>query len=307
MPSHTPSAHRTRRPPSIDRLILEYMAAHVGEVVSAADLEQYLFRRRSEIPRRWHQRISELRIEHGYDIHSANSRQDLKPGEYLLTCATPVHRPNPRVKVSAKLRLAVVDRDRCCQFVDPASGRKCGLFEGDTDPYTHQLVKLTADHITPHSAGGRTTLGNLQAMCRRHQSKKRNRYDGDKPDLMALLREAPIVEKERAYDFLALYFDNDKLRHTIIVESKPHSTSRADVILGATRAEVRRAARALRMLCSHDERAEDLLTRFDEALTTDVDVMAVELTERQSAAAAELLPDPLNVRVSALKADRFAT
>ena len=60
--------------------------------------------------------------------------------------------------IPAKLRLQVIDRDngRC---------RACGI--GDRDA-------LQADHITPESKGGKTSLDNLQALCGVCNNRKQN-------------------------------------------------------------------------------------------------------------------------------------
>ena len=60
--------------------------------------------------------------------------------------------------IPAALRLQVIDRDngRC---------RACGI--GDRDA-------LQADHITPESKGGKTTLDNLQALCGVCNNRKQN-------------------------------------------------------------------------------------------------------------------------------------
>ena len=60
--------------------------------------------------------------------------------------------------IPTKLRLQVIDRDngRC---------RACGI--GDRDA-------LQADHITPESKGGKTSLDNLQALCGVCNNRKQN-------------------------------------------------------------------------------------------------------------------------------------
>jgi hypothetical protein len=60
--------------------------------------------------------------------------------------------------IPTKLRLQVIDRDngRC---------RACGI--GDRDA-------LQADHITPESKGGKTSLDNLQALCSVCNNRKQN-------------------------------------------------------------------------------------------------------------------------------------
>jgi 5-methylcytosine-specific restriction protein A len=42
-------------------------------------------------------------------------------------------------------------------------------------PGCKETNDLTADHITPKSKGGTSTLENIQVLCRRHNSAKRDR------------------------------------------------------------------------------------------------------------------------------------
>jgi hypothetical protein len=59
-------------------------------------------------------------------------------------------------EVSRKMRIAIMGRDRKCKV--------CG---SDVD--------LTIDHIMPVSRGGRTSLENLQVLCRACNSRKRDK------------------------------------------------------------------------------------------------------------------------------------
>ncbi len=58
--------------------ILEYMKAHVGEVVGKEQL------RGVAAIHEWARRIRELRVEHGWPIASSTNRIDLAPGQYIL-------------------------------------------------------------------------------------------------------------------------------------------------------------------------------------------------------------------------------
>ncbi len=64
-------------------------------------------------------------------------------------------------KVTPLLRSTVLLRDGCCQYLDPATGKRC-----------HSKFGLEVDHKTSQWAGGQHTLTNLQTLCRKHNSYK---------------------------------------------------------------------------------------------------------------------------------------
>lgn len=182
-------ASRPRRPKkSTQDLILEFLLENRGTVVEHTEITAHL-RRRGWRGDKWHQRLSELRVNGGWDILSWRDRADLRQGQYLLIDEQPAREAKPRKAVSDKLRAQVVERDGCCQHKITAK-QICGLREGDYDEISGATVRLQADHVTPHSKGGETVLENLQAMCARHQVTKSNRRDGDQIDLVAAIRDA---------------------------------------------------------------------------------------------------------------------
>lgn len=73
--------------------------------------------------------------------------------------------------VPLKLRLNVLQRDRFCCVMD---GRNLSLEPG---------VQLHVDHVIPFSRGGRTTLDNLQTLCRDRNLGKGSIEDWQKGDL----------------------------------------------------------------------------------------------------------------------------
>ena len=79
--------------------------------------------------------------------------------------ASVVNRHNKTL--TAKTRRFVLQRDSCCQYKDPRTGRQCGSTFG-----------LQVDHRTSQWAGGIHTLENLQALCRTHNRFKYQKEAG---------------------------------------------------------------------------------------------------------------------------------
>ncbi len=69
--------------------------------------------------------------------------------------------PNVNKSLTSKVRRKILDRDKCCQFTDPETGRKCG-----------STFKLQIDHRTSQWAGGGHAESNLQAFCKMHNQLK---------------------------------------------------------------------------------------------------------------------------------------
>lgn len=66
-----------------------------------------------------------------------------------------------RKSVTPKLRRMVFRRDKCCQYVDSKTGKKCG-----------SSFALQIDHKFPKWAGGENSLPNLQLLCSQHNRGK---------------------------------------------------------------------------------------------------------------------------------------
>ncbi|UOF00806.1 HNH endonuclease signature motif containing protein [Bdellovibrio reynosensis] len=66
-----------------------------------------------------------------------------------------------RKSVTTKLRRMVLQRDKCCQYVDLKTGRKC-----------KSSFALQVDHKTSKWAGGVNSLANLQLLCSQHNREK---------------------------------------------------------------------------------------------------------------------------------------
>jgi hypothetical protein len=92
--------------------------------------------------------------------------------EKLLRCKEDFSSPNLAETTSAaevkipksvtpKLRRIIKQRDQCCQYRDPVTGKQCG-----------SRFHLQVDHIQPKWANGSNDPNNLQLLCRAHNLKK---------------------------------------------------------------------------------------------------------------------------------------
>lgn len=188
---------------------------HVGEIVTNHDLvEVSRDPKTGTEPENWHQRLSELRTDDGYTILSNRDRKELKVGEYVLLSTEKRKKVNKRVKPSPSCWAKVLKRANYrCEWCE--GGVTCGLKEGDIDPIGGGQVKLTADHIKPHSIGGDTVdadnPNDWQALCGRHQVVKKNYWDDatGKLNILAILQAIPRKEKIKAYEFLKTFFGDD--------------------------------------------------------------------------------------------------
>lgn len=161
-------------------------------------------------PENWHQRLSELRTDRGYTILTNRDRPDLRPGEYVMPNAERRPAAAQRVRPTRETWLAVLARAHdACEW--NAGGRRCGLRSGDTDPVGGGTIRLTPDHVTPHSVNAGSDPRNpdaWQALCGRHQIMKRNYWDGStgKLNAYAIVQAAPRSVKREVYEFLKKYF-----------------------------------------------------------------------------------------------------
>jgi hypothetical protein len=162
------------------------------------------------VPENWHQRLSELRTDFGYTIHSSRDSKELKRSEYRLVSAEKRTIAGTRVKINPQAWKAVLERaGNACEWED--SGRRCGLRAGDIDPVGGGMVKLTADHKTPHSYNPDTDAEDpqqWQALCGRHQVVKKNFWDHGtgKMNIYAIVQAATNKEKKAVYEMLKQYF-----------------------------------------------------------------------------------------------------
>ncbi|WP_181708695.1 restriction endonuclease [Chthonobacter rhizosphaerae] len=158
----------------------------------------------------WHQRLSELRTDEGYTILSYRDRKGLRPGQYLMESPERREIAAKRVRPTPATWHAVLKRaGNCCEWNE--GGIKCGLHNGDIDPIGGGTVKLTPDHMQPHSvnpASDPNDPNQWQALCGRHQVTKRNYWDNTtgKLNAVAIVQAASLVEKEQVFAMLLDYF-----------------------------------------------------------------------------------------------------
>jgi hypothetical protein len=90
-------------------------------------------------------------------------------------------------------------------------GAICGLGHGDLDPIGGGTVRLTPDHVRPHSIDPNSDPADpeqWQALCGRHQVTKRNYWDGTtgKLNVMGIVQAAPAAEKLQVFQMLLAYY-----------------------------------------------------------------------------------------------------
>ena len=161
-------------------------------------------------PENWHQRLSELRTDHGYTILSWRDWSDLKNSEYVLASVEKREIAGKRVKPTKATWDAVLQRaTHACEWKQ--DGQSCKLKEGAIDPIGGGTVKLTPDHTTPHSINPNSDPENpkqWEALCGRHQVMKKNFWDGQtgKINVLAILQAASVQQKKEAFLFLQKFF-----------------------------------------------------------------------------------------------------
>jgi hypothetical protein len=165
-------------------------------------------------PENWHQRLSELRTDHGYTILSWRDRKDLKVEEYLMPDKNKRPTANKRVRPTPSCWKQILKRaGNSCEWRE--DGQVCGLQEGDIDPIGGGTVKLTPDHNNPHSVNPTSDPGDpsqWKAFCGRHQVMKKNYWDSTtgKINISAILQSLPEKQKYEALEFLETYFGKNK-------------------------------------------------------------------------------------------------
>ena len=175
--------------------ILDFLMAHIGEVVNSAQLQEA-----SGHASEWARRLRELRDEEGYQIDSHKDRADLKPGEYVLT--SDHRKPAFKREISKETRAIVLERNGyTCQM--------CGMGAGDPDPYhPGRTIRLTMGHIIYKSKGGEDTPQNLRAVCSNCNEGLQNAAP-PKPDfilLKAQVRRATQDDQKQILEWLCEKF-----------------------------------------------------------------------------------------------------
>ena len=176
-------------------LILEYLLAHKGQVISSKELQEA-----SGGASEWGRRVRELRDEQGYDILSHKDRSELKPGEYIL--ASTKRRPAFKRGISKETRAIVLERNGyTCQM--------CGCAAGDPDPYnSNRTIRLTIGHIVDKSKGGEDIPSNLRAVCSNCNEGLQNAapIKPDRLQLLAQIRRATLTDQKEVLEWLLQKF-----------------------------------------------------------------------------------------------------
>ncbi len=161
-------------------------------------------------PENWHQRLSELRTDKGYTILSKRDWYQLTPEEYVMPHTDRRPAAARRVLPTKACWGDVLNRaNNSCEWSE--DGQRCCLSDGDKDPVGGGTVKLTPDHMVPHSldpAADPNDPGKWQALCGRHQVMKKNYWDSStgKINILGILQSVNEKQKREALEFLARYF-----------------------------------------------------------------------------------------------------
>lgn len=172
-------------------LILRYLLARVGQVVTSKELQKA-----SGGVAEWARRVRELRDEQGYQILSNRDRADLKPGQYIL--ASEVRLPELARSMSKETRAFVLERNGyTCQ--------SCGLAAADQDPFNPaRKVRLTLGHIVEKSHGGSDSPENLRAICTNCNEGLQNIAPAraSLKQLLTVVRRAPVDDQLKVLEWL---------------------------------------------------------------------------------------------------------
>lgn len=196
---------------SIIQRIEAFFLDNIGRVATRSQIQQVARDPKTgRDPENWHQRLSELRTNSGYTILTKRDDRSLKVGEYVLQSSQKRSAAGRRVTCSGATWRQVLERaGNACEWNE--DGAKCRLKEGSIDPIGGGTVKLTADHMTPHSLKSDADPNDpkqWRALCGRHQVMKKNYWDSttDKLNVYAIVQSASLKEKRLVYDFLKEFF-----------------------------------------------------------------------------------------------------
>jgi hypothetical protein len=196
---------------SIKKRLEAFFLDNVGRVVTRQMIIDVSIDPITKIqPENWHQRLSELRTDDGYTILSNRDRAYLTVQQYVLESSEKRETAGKRVLPTKAAWHKVIERSgNRCEWAD--GGYVCGLQHGDLDPVGGGTVKLTPDHMQPHSVNPNADPSDItqwQALCGRHQVIKKNFWDSSsgKINTLAVMQALPQIEKLIAYSFLKEYF-----------------------------------------------------------------------------------------------------
>lgn len=155
-------------------------------------------------PENWHQRLSELRTDHGYTILSQRDNAELRTGEYCLVSAEKRESAKSRKVADKKIKDELLKANPVCAYPG------CGLREGAIDLVGGGTVRLQLDHKTAHDHDdkGEDTKDNYQLLCGRHNVTKKNLWDDNtgKLNVRAIIQAFSKTEKAEALKWLNAYF-----------------------------------------------------------------------------------------------------
>jgi hypothetical protein len=198
---------------SVKERIEAFFLDNVGRVVTREEIiEVSRNPTTNKEPENWHQRLSELRTDAGYTILSWRDVKTLKPGQYLMP--TKERRPGAHKRVRPSKEtwgLILKNADNMCEWND--DGSVCLLKNGEIDPIGGGTVKLTPDHLTPHSINPSIDPNDpskWRALCSRHQVTKKNFFDSEsgKINYIGIMQAAKLEDKKGVYEFLKKYFES---------------------------------------------------------------------------------------------------
>ena len=199
---------------SVSKRIEALFLNNIGKVLTREQLVRVAADPVSGEPREnWHQRLSELRTDKGYTILSWRDSKELSVGEYLMVNAERRLTAAKRVLPTRECWDEVLDRCQGkCEWSE--DGQFCNLENGMIDPIGGGKVKLTPDHVTPHSLNPHTDVSDPNqwlALCARHQVMKKNYWDSGtgKINVIGILQSVGEKQKKEALDFLKAYFHLD--------------------------------------------------------------------------------------------------
>jgi hypothetical protein len=196
---------------SVKKRLEAFFIDNVGKIVTnemLIEVSQDPITRKA--PENWHQRLSELRTDDGYTILAKRDRAFLLVGEYVLDSLDKRARAGKRVLPTKQTWQQILHRaDHRCEWTE--SGEFCNMQNGSVDPIGGGTVKLTPDHMQPHSVNPNADPSDMtqwQALCGRHQVMKKNFWDSStgKLNTPAIIQAASASEKREAYEVLCKYY-----------------------------------------------------------------------------------------------------
>ncbi|MBI1658859.1 MAG: HNH endonuclease [Thaumarchaeota archaeon] len=178
--------------------IAAYLKAHVGEVVTSKDIQ-----RASGGVVEFARRVRELRDDEGWQIHTHNDDDALKPGEYCLTEHPPDAAYHFSKGIPANVRAFVLERNGyTCQM--------CGAGAGEKDDRGRK-IRLHIGHIVDKIHGGDVDATNLRALCNQCNQGAKNQVP-EPPRyvwLLSQVRRARVDDQRAILEWLKSRFNEN--------------------------------------------------------------------------------------------------